>query len=78
MTGIAVYSKPNCVQCRMTYKKLDALNLEYTLIDITEDQGAYDYVTKTLGYQAAPVVVTEDDHWYGFNADKLNALAVNK
>jgi len=77
MSAIAVYSKPSCVQCVQTMKKLDRLGLEYTKIDITQDEDAYKYVTETLGYQAAPVVVTETDHWFGFNPDKLNALAVN-
>lgn len=74
MPAIAVYSKPNCVQCKQTYRQLDRLGLEYTLVDITEDQTAYEYVTKTLGYSQAPVVVTEDDHWSGYNPDKLKAL----
>lgn len=74
MTAIAVYTKPNCVQCKQTYMLLDKLDLEYTLIDITQDAGAYTYVTETLGYQAAPVVVTEESHWYGFRPDLINAL----
>lgn len=77
MPAIAVYSKPSCVQCTQTYRKLDKLGLEYTVIDITEDPDAYEYVTGTLGYSAAPVVVTETGHWYGFDPDKLAALAVN-
>ena len=78
LKAIAVYSKPNCVQCTATYRLLDKLGLEYTLIDITKDEGAYGYVTKTLGHQQAPVVVTEDDNWHGFVPDKINALAVSK
>lgn len=74
MPAIAVYSKPKCVQCSQTYRQLDRLGLEYTLVDITEDPTAYEYVTKTLGYSQAPVVVTEDDHWSGYNPDKLKAL----
>ncbi|ALG28047.1 glutaredoxin [Glutamicibacter halophytocola] len=77
MTAIAVYSKPSCVQCTQTMRKLDQLGLEYTKIDITQDAGAYKYVTQTLGYQAAPVVVTEDSHWYGYRPDLINELAVN-
>ncbi len=77
MPAIAVYSKPSCVQCVQTMKKLDRMGLEYTKIDITEDADAYKYVTETLGYQAAPVVVTEDNHWFGFRPDLINELAVN-
>jgi glutaredoxin-like protein NrdH len=76
--AIAVYSKPNCVQCVQTKRLLDRHGLEYTEIDITQDATAYEYVTKTLGYSAAPVVVTEDNHWYGLRVDLINALAVSK
>lgn len=75
LPAIAVYSKPSCVQCTQTYRKLDKLGLEYTVIDITQDQGAYDFVTGTLGYSSAPVVVTEDKHWYGFRPDLIGELA---
>lgn len=74
MTGIAVYSKPNCVQCTQTYRKLDKEGIEYTVVDITQDEGAYKYVTETLGYSAAPVVVTDNDHWSGYRPDKIMEL----
>ena len=32
--------------------------------------GAMDYV-KSLGYQQAPVVVTDGEHWAGFRPDKI-------
>ena len=75
MPAVALYSKPNCVQCTQTMRFFDKYGIEYTEVDITKDQGAYDYVTKELGYQQAPVVVTSDgDHWSGFNPYELNKL----
>ena len=61
---ITIYSKPACVQCTATYRALDNEGLDYTIVDITRDLDAHDYV-RGLGYLQAPVVVAGDDHWAG-------------
>lgn len=71
---ITVYSKPSCVQCTATYRALDKLGHDYTVVDISEDDGARDYVM-TLGHQQAPVVVAGEDHWSGYRPDRIKALA---
>ncbi|HHW51043.1 MAG TPA: glutaredoxin-like protein NrdH [Pseudoclavibacter sp.] len=71
---ITVYSKPACVQCNATYRALDKLGVEYTVVDVTEDAQALETV-KSLGYMQAPVVVTDDSHWSGFRPDKITELA---
>ena len=71
---ITVYTKPACVQCNATYKALDKQGLEYTVIDISEDSTARDYVMG-LGYLQAPVVVVDDEHFSGFRPDRIKALA---
>lgn len=73
MSQITVYSKPNCVQCTATYRALNSKGIEYEVVDITEEPSALEYV-KELGYLAAPVVVAGEDHWSGFQPDKINAL----
>lgn len=73
MSKITVYSKPNCVQCTATYRALNSKGIEYDVVDITEEPEALKYV-KELGYMAAPVVVAGNDHWSGFNPDKINSL----
>lgn len=74
---VTVYSKPvGCYACVFTKRKLDELGIEYKDIDITEDAEAFKYVTGTLGYNQAPVVVAPDGtHWSGLNPDKIQALA---
>lgn len=72
--AITVYSKPACMQCTMTKKKLDSLDLDYDVIDISMDDEARDYVM-ALGYLQAPVVVAEGQHWSGFRPERLSALA---
>lgn len=73
-TTVTVYTKPSCVQCKMTYKALDKTGVTYDVVDITEDAQARDYVM-ALGYLQAPVVVAGGDHWSGFRPDRIKALA---
>jgi glutaredoxin-like protein NrdH len=74
--SITVYTLPSCVQCESTKKVLDKNNVEYSVIDLSEDEIAYEMV-KALGYQAAPVVIAGDDHWSGFRPELLSALVSN-
>lgn len=71
---ITVYSKPACVQCNATYRALDKLGAEYTVVDISEDADARDYVM-SLGHLQAPVVIVDGDHWSGYRPDRIKALA---
>lgn len=71
---ITVFSKPACVQCDATYRALKKHGLEYESVDISTDPEALDSV-KALGYQQAPVVFADGDHWSGFRPDKIKALA---
>lgn len=71
---ITVYAKPNCVQCNATYRALDAKGLPYRSVDLTGDDEAMNLV-KAMGYQQAPVIVTDGDHWSGFRPDKIGCLS---
>lgn len=70
---ITVYTKPSCVQCDATKRHLTKLKLKFDTVDITQDQDAFDKVI-AMGFQAAPVVVTDDDAWSGYNPQKINGL----
>ncbi len=73
---VTVLSKPACIQCTATYRRLDAVGIEYEVRDISEDPSAL-ALAKSLGYLQAPVVVIGDseDHWAGFRPDKIEELA---
>lgn len=73
--SVTVYSKPSCVQCNATYRALDKKGIDYRVVDVTEDQDAYQHVVG-LGYQQVPVVETAQDHWSGYRPDKISFLAV--
>lgn len=70
---VTVYTKPGCVQCNATYRKLDENGVEYRVVDISQDEDAFAHV-KSLGYLQAPVVIAGEDHWSGFDPNKLDAL----
>ena len=71
---ITVYSKPSCVQCTATYRALDRAGLDYAVVDLSLDEQALAQVMD-LGYQQAPVVFADDEHWAGFRPDLIKAAA---
>ena len=53
---------------------MDRNELEYAVIDMSQDEAALELV-KSLGYAAAPVVIAGDTHWSGFRPDKISEIA---
>ncbi|MFE5777114.1 glutaredoxin domain-containing protein [Brachybacterium sp. NPDC056505] len=77
-TAVAVYSKPACQQCWATKRRMDKNGTEYTAVDVTEDQDAYDFVVG-LGHQRLPVVVTSaGQDWSGYRPELIDTLKENK
>ena len=72
--AVTVYTLPSCVQCDSTKRMLKSIDVDYEEIDMSQDPVALEMV-KTLGYTAAPVVVSGDDHWSGFRMEKIQALS---
>lgn len=70
---VTVYTLPACVQCESTKKYLKNRDVPFEVVDLSADVAAMEMV-KTLGYQAAPVVIAGEDHWSGFRPDKLSSL----
>lgn len=71
-----VYSTPDCVQCNATYRALDSKGVAYEVVDLSQDDAAYGYVTDDLGYGQAPIlVVNNDDRWTGFRPDHNDRIA---
>lgn len=79
---VILYSKANCPKCTLTEKALQKYSVMYSVRKVDENQDAYDFVTKTLGYQQAPVVYVDADgvvdHWSDFRPDRVKALAARK
>jgi len=54
---VTVYSKNNCVQCKMTKRFLDSNKIAYREINLDEQPEFIEQV-KELGFSAAPIIQT--------------------
>ncbi|MFC5042232.1 glutaredoxin domain-containing protein [Ornithinimicrobium kibberense] len=63
------------MQCTATYRALDKLGLDYTVVRIDEDEEALTAIM-AMGHMQAPVVMAGAQHWSGFRPDLIKALAV--
>ena len=70
---ITIFSKNNCMQCKMTKKLLDKEGADYQEINIDERPEMIDYV-KDLGFSAAPVFKAGDIIFSGFQPAKLKEI----
>ena len=71
---VTVYSKNNCVQCKMTKRFLDSNNITYQEINLDEQPEYIEHVNG-LGFNAAPVIETPTEVFSGFQPGKLKQLA---
>lgn len=69
---VTVYTKPNCMQCKMTQKFLKEHGVAFE-VKSTENE-AYREEVIDMGFTGLPVVVTDTDKWTGLRMDKLNGL----
>ncbi|HEM4051367.1 TPA: glutaredoxin-like protein NrdH [Streptococcus suis] len=70
---VTIYSKNDCVQCKMSKKFLDQHNVAYTEINLDEQPEYIEHV-KGLGFSSAPVIETESEVFSGFQPAKLKSL----
>lgn len=76
---ITVYTLPVCVQCGMTKRRLDAKELPYDVVDLTQDEASADRF-RELGLLQAPIVEVAVDGetpvvFSGFRPDLIDELA---
>ncbi|WP_429970610.1 redoxin NrdH [Fructilactobacillus sp. Tb1] len=75
MNPITVFTKNNCIQCKMTKRFLEEHNIDFVEKNTSENPEFVTYL-KDLGFQAVPVVEVEGaESFTGFRPDRLNALA---
>jgi glutaredoxin-like protein NrdH len=65
--------RPYCVVTKAGDSQINKRDIEYSVVDISADYQARDYVI-SLGYCRLPVVVAGDDHWSGFRPDRIREL----
>lgn len=72
---VIVYSKPNCVQCDATTRKLTALGVPFEKRDLLAEPGKIEQF-RDAGLMQAPVVVLPDGEMFaGYRPDRLALLA---
>lgn len=71
---VTLYSLPGCGGCIATKRAFDSKNIKFEEVDVTQDAEAFEYVTKTLGYNQMPVVDAGDNHWSGFKPAEIETL----
>lgn len=70
---ITVYTRPGCVMCDWTKRKLAARGLAYTEIDVTTDADA-EKMLRDKGITTLPFVHTDHDEWSGFKIEKIRGV----
>jgi glutaredoxin-like protein NrdH len=70
---VTVHTKPDCVQCTATKRKLGTLGIPYTEVELTEESAAK---FRKFGHLSAPVVTAGEHSFSGYRPDLLEALAV--
>lgn len=75
--SVVIYTLPSCVQCDTSKRLMKSMNIEYTEVDLSKNEEAYEMV-RALGYTAAPVIISGEQHWSGFRMERIKALVVNR
>ena len=70
---VTVYEKNNCVQCEATKRWLRKAKIEFDTVNLEETPQAMAKVQE-MGFNSAPVVITDVDSWSGFRISKLENL----
>lgn len=75
MSQVTVYSKNNCMQCKMTKRFLKEHNIDFTERNINEQPEYVNYL-KEQGFMSLPVVEADGMNAIsGFRPDQLSKLA---
>lgn len=74
MNSITVFTKNNCIQCKMTKRFLEEHNIDFVEKNTSENPEFVTYL-KELDFQVVPVVEVEGaESFTGFRPDCLNKL----
>lgn len=71
--SVVVFTKNGCQPCKATKRKFEKEGIAYSEINLDENPEAKDRIVK-LGYSAAPIILAGDEHWAGFQPDRIMSL----
>lgn len=74
---ILVYANETNPQWLSTHAVLEEMNIDHELRDITAliDEPAVPKEMIVMAKAHQPIVITDDDHWWGYFPNKLRAIA---
>ncbi len=72
--NIKLFSKNNCMQCKMVKRFLTENKINFEEINIDNDRNALEWL-KSQGYQSVPVIQSDATTVVGFRPDQLRQLA---
>ena len=72
---VTVYSKADCIQCKMTKTWLETAEVQFTEINVEEKPESIEQL-KLHGFSSLPVVAINslDNAWAGFRPERLKDL----
>ena len=70
---VTIYTKERCINCDKSKLLMKRLGIAYKEISLEHTPGALDEVL-SMGFQAAPVIVSAEDKWSGFNETKIRSI----
>ncbi|BCA86374.1 hypothetical protein EsVE80_18970 [Enterococcus saigonensis] len=71
---ITLFSKNNCMQCKMTKRFLTENHVSFNEINIDEEPNALNFL-KEQGFKSVPVTTAGETTIIGFRPDQLRSLA---
>ncbi|MEJ4518251.1 glutaredoxin-like protein NrdH [Enterococcus faecium] len=72
--NVKIFSKNNCMQCKMVKRFLTENQIAFEEVNIDEQPEAVDWL-KAQGFQGVPVITSDAETVIGFRPDQLRKLA---
>lgn len=73
-TRVKVFSTPGCVGCRGVKELLKSRNVEFTEINMAEDENARNFVIEKTGHLSSPIIQIGNEFVVGFDKKKIESL----
>ena len=73
MAKITIYSKNNCMQCKMSKKFLEQHGADFVEINLDQHEDKIEHV-RNLGFSTVPVIEAGELVFSGFQPAKLKEL----
>ena len=71
---ITIYSTPVCKYCNLAKDFFKAKGIEYTEVNVAEDQEARAYIMELTGRTSVPVIIIGDQAVVGFDEETITKL----